>query len=229
MGDVIEPGLAGKMGVSGPMAKTCVILLGGDITATERLKGQCRNALVLAADSGIRHADALGLQVDLWLGDFDSTTPALSRRFSSVPRQTFPREKDKTDGELAIDEGSARGVSRFVLVGAFGGERSDHAMLHAFQALDLARRGIDVLMTSGLEEAVPLCAGTREFQLRSGSIFSLVGFGDMSGVTITGARWPLDHRHVPMGSSLTLSNIAEGTVSVTIGQGEGLFMSGSSA
>lgn len=211
------------------MAKTCVILLGGDITATERLKEQCRNALILAADSGIRHTDTLGLQVDLWLGDFDSSTPALIRRFASAPRQTFPRDKDKTDGELAIDEGIARGARRFILVGAFGGERSDHALLHAFQALTLARRGFDVLMTSGLEEAIPMLAGTHEFQLLPGAIFSLIGFGDMSGVTISGARWPLENRHVPMGSSLTLSNIAEGAVCVTISQGEGLFMTGSSA
>ena len=59
-------------------------------------------------------------------------------------------------------------------------------------------------------------------------IFSLVGFGAMSGVTIAGARWPLVDRHVPLGSSLTLSNIAEGPVTVTIADGEGLFMTGSS-
>jgi thiamine pyrophosphokinase len=210
------------------MSKTCVILLGGDIAATERLKDQCKEALVLAADSGIRHADPLGLDVDLWLGDFDSTTPALTRRFASVPRQVFPREKDKTDGELAIDEGIARGAKRFVLVGAFGGERTDHAMLHAFQSLVLARRGFDVLMTSGREEAVPLCGGTHTFDLQPDVVFSIVGFSDMHGVTISGARWPLTGRHVPLGSSLTLSNIAEGLVTVSIASGEGLFMTGSS-
>lgn len=211
------------------MSQTCVILLGGDIAATERLIDQCKDALVLAADSGIRHADALGLDVDLWLGDFDSTTPALTRRFASVPRQIFPREKDKTDGELAIDEGIARGCTRFVFVGAFGGERTDHAMLHAFQSLVLVRQGFDVLMTSGREEAVPLVAGTRTFNLQPEMIFSLVGFSAMHGVTISGARWPLHERHVPPGSSLTLSNIAEGPVTVTIAAGEGLFMTGSSA
>ena len=60
-------------------------------------------------------------------------------------------------------------------------------------------------------------------------IFSLVGFGAMRGVTISGARWPLYERHVPAGSSLTLSNIAEGPVTITIAVGEGLFMTGSSA
>lgn len=225
----MEPVAAGKKDVSGLMSQTCVILLGGDIAATERLKDQCKDALVLAADSGIRHADPLGLDVDLWLGDFDSTTPALTRRFASVPRQTFPREKDKTDGELAIDEGIARGSSRFVLVGAFGGERTDHAMLHAFQSLVLARRGFGVLMTSGSEEAVPLLPGSHTFNLQPESIFSLVGFSDMDGVTISGARWPLTGRHVPLGSSLTLSNIAEGPVTISIASGEGLFMTGSSA
>lgn len=208
---------------------TCVILLGGDITVTDRLREQCRGALVLAADSGIRHADPLGLNVDLWLGDFDSTTPALSRRYRDVPRQTFPREKDKTDGELAIDTAIERGATRLVLVGAFGGERTDHALLHGFQALALARRGLDVVMTSGAEEAVPLLPGTRTFRLPPHTLFSLIGFGDMGGVTITGARWPLQDRHVPTGSSLTLSNIALGPVSVTLTSGEGLFITGSAS
>lgn len=211
------------------MPQTCVILLGGDIAVTERLKGQCRDALVLAADSGIRHADALGLEVDLWLGDFDSTTPALTLRFASVPRQAYPREKDKTDGELAIDEGIARGCTRFVMVGAFGGERTDHAMQHAFQSLVLARRGFEVLMSSGREEAVPLLPGNHVFDLPPETIFSLIGFSDMEGVTIGGAKWPLEDRHVPLGSSLTLSNIAVGQVRIALSGGEGLFMTGSSA
>lgn len=205
----------------------CVILLGGDITATPRLIDQCRGGLVIAADSGVRHALALGLSVDCWLGDFDSTTPALGAQYADLPRKVFPVEKDKTDGELAIEEGIARGATSFVLVGAFGGARTDHALLHNFQALNLARRGFAVLLTNGLQEATPVLKGTHRFDLTSGALFSLVGFGPLQGVTIKGAKWPLADRDVDVGSSLTLSNIATGSVQILINSGEALFICGS--
>jgi thiamine pyrophosphokinase len=207
----------------------CVILLGGDIIVTPRLIKQCQGALVIAADSGVRHADALGLSVDCWLGDFDSTSVKLAKQYADLPRKVFPADKDKTDGELAIDEGIARGARTFILVGAFGGARTDHALLHNFQALALARRGFEVVLTNGLEEAVPMLPGEKTIDLASGTLFSLVGFGRLEGVTITGAKWPLEARSVDVGSSLTVSNIAKGPVFVSIKTGEALFISGSLA
>ena len=208
--------------------KKCVILLGGDIVPTPRLVSQCRNAVVLAADSGVRHAPALGLAVDSWIGDFDSTTPALARKFESLPRKIFSRDKDKTDGELAIDEAISRGCNSFVMVGAFGGPRTDHALLHGLQALEIRKRGYAIVLTSGNEEAWPVLPGTERFDIEAGAIFSLIGFGALENVTITAAKWPLEDRFVTAGSSLTLSNVATGPVTVTIGKGEGLFIAGSS-
>ena len=212
-----------------PAVTKCVILLGGDITATPLLIEQCKAALVVAADSGVRHAEALGLAVDCWLGDFDSTTPALARKYAGLPRKVFPRDKDKTDGELAIEEGIARGATQFLMIGAFGGARTDHALLHIFQALALAHRGYDVILTNGLEDAMPMLSGEKTFNLADGTLFSLVGFGQLEGVSIAGAKWPLTNRLVEAGSSLTLSNVATGPVHVSIKSGEALFISGSAA
>ena len=209
--------------------KKCVILLGGDIVPTPRLVGQCQDAMVLAADSGVRHAAVLGLEVDIWLGDFDSTTPALARKFAELPRKTFPRDKDKTDGELAIEEAISRGCSSFVMVGAFGGPRTDHALLHGFQAVELRKRGFAIVLTSGIEEAWPVLPGKEHFDIDAGCMFSLIGFGALEGVTITGAKWPLEDRYVGAGSSLTMSNVATGPVTVTISNGQGLFITGSHA
>ncbi len=207
--------------------KKCVILLGGDIVVTPRLVSHCQDAVVLAADSGVRHAPVLGLTVDCWLGDFDSTTPALSRKFADLPRKTFPREKDKTDGELAIDEAISRGCDSFVMVGAFGGPRTDHALLHGLQAVGLRKRGLDIFLTSGAEEAWPVLPGSQTFDIEPGTVFSLIGFGPMEGVSISGAKWPLEKRNVAAGSSLTMSNIAAGPVRISLQGGEGLFIASS--
>lgn len=113
---------------------TFVILLGGDLVVTERLKRQIAGARVLAADGGMRHAEALGVEPELWLGDFDSTSGALKEKYAHVPQRTFPAAKDMTDGELALEEAFERGAKKVILCGAFGGSRTDHTLLHLTMA-----------------------------------------------------------------------------------------------
>lgn len=66
---------------------TFVILLGGDLVVTDRLKRQIAGARILAADSGIRHAAALGVEPELWLGDFDSASAELRVQYGHVPQR----------------------------------------------------------------------------------------------------------------------------------------------
>lgn len=44
------------------------ILLGGDVTVTDRLKAAVEGSRVIAADGGMRHAAPLGLTPELWVG-----------------------------------------------------------------------------------------------------------------------------------------------------------------
>src|SRR5690606_40138928 len=101
---------------------TFVILLGGDLTVTDRLKRQIAGARILAADSGIRHAAALGVEPGLWLGVFVSTSAPLRIQYGHILQKTFPSAKDMTDGELALEEAFVRGAARVVLCGAIGGQ-----------------------------------------------------------------------------------------------------------
>ena len=200
------------------------ILLAGDLVATPRLAAQLAGTRVLAADDGIRHAVGLGVTPELWLGDFDSSAPADLETFAGVARQTFPAEKDKTDGELAADVALGLGASSLVLAGAFGGPRFDHAFYHLALALRLAERGVAVVLTSGLEEAVPLRRGTQDFDYNEGVVFSILGFSALSGLSVAGARWPLDCVEVPLGSSWTMSNRVAGRLRVTIETGQALLL-----
>lgn len=183
-----------------------VILLGGDLAVTPRLLSQVAGARVIAADSGIRHATVLGLSPELWVGDFDSAETVDFDAFPDVARKTFPAAKDKTDGELAVDIALSRGATKLMLVGAFGGPRADHAFLHLTLALALAEGGIDVMLSSGTQEGIPLLPGQQAFDLAPGTLFSVLGFSNLAGLTLIGAQWPLNHVEVPFGSSLTISN-----------------------
>ncbi|MBF6594414.1 MAG: thiamine diphosphokinase [Thermaceae bacterium] len=197
-----------------------VLLLGGSLTLTPRLKEQVAGARVIAADGGMAHAAVLSVTPELWVGDFDSATPQLLKAQADVPRQTHPVSKDQTDGQIAVQAALARGATRLVLVGATGGQ-TDHALANLLLGLKLARDGLSVLMTSGLEETYPLLPGKLELDVPTGSRFSLVAFSDLGELSISGAQWPLNQANVPLGSTWTLSNLALATVRIELRKGYG--------
>ena len=200
-----------------------VILLGGPVSPTPRLLAQVEGARVLAADSGMAHAKSLHLQPELWIGDFDSAPKKLQREYAHVPRLEFPIEKDATDGELAISHALKEGADDLLLVGGFGGQ-FDHALAHAGFLLALGKRGITALMTSGTEEAQALFGEVSLPDLKSGTRLSVVPLSDLVAITITGVKWPLTNRNVPLGSALTLSNIALGPVELSLRAGQALIV-----
>ncbi|EJZ20925.1 thiamine pyrophosphokinase [Rhizobium sp. Pop5] len=203
---------------------TFTILLGGELSLTERLRRAIGDSRFIAADGGMRHAAALGVTPELWVGDFDSTPADLEGAFPHVQKQPYPAAKAATDGEIAVSEAIARGARRLILAGALGGERSDHALQHLLSAVNLAEDGFDVLLTSGKEEAVPLIAGTIELDLPKGSLFSIPGFSELTGLSIENARYPLVDFHLPFGSSRTISNVAEGKVRFSLGSGRAIVL-----
>jgi len=200
------------------------ILLGGDVEPTPRLARQLKGRRVIAADSGMRHAEPLGLVPELWTGDFDSVAPEMKDGFPDIPREVFPVDKDATDGEIAIEAALERGARSLLLAGAFGGPRPDHAFLHMAMALSLAERGLDVLLTSGTQEGVPLLPGPSGYDYASGTLFSVVGFTALSGLTLSGAKWPLDSHEVAFGSSLTLSNSVADRLTVNLLEGRAMLI-----
>ena len=200
------------------------ILLGGDLTATPRLSRQIDGARVIAADSGMRHAKALGVVPELWTGDFDSVDDGLRSAHRDVPVELFPAEKDMTDGEIAIDAALKRGASELVLVGAFGGARADHAFLHLTAGIRLSESGTPCRLTSGDQEGVPLLAGEHHFDYDDGTVFSILSFSDLEGLSLDGAKWPLSQRRVAFGSSLTLSNEVAGDLTVRLDSGRALLV-----
>ena len=209
--------------MSGTLNRT-TILLGGDLTATPRLRAQVAGTRVIAADSGIRHASALELKPDLWVGDFDSASDDHHAEHANVPVARFPAEKDKTDGEIAIEAARSEGATSLILAGAFGGERADHAFLHLTTAMHAAESGLEVLLSSGTTEGVPLLPGDAEFDYPTGTVFSVLGFGDLTGLTLRGVKWPLDRRHVPFGSSLTISNEVTSGLSASLASGRAMLV-----
>ena len=194
------------------------LLLGGPLLATEALKERLEGYRLLAADSGGRHALALGLTLELWLGDFDSSPPWLQEALSA-PKEVLPREKDLTDGEALLRKALEMGAEEVLLLGALGG-RLDHTLVHLELAFLLAQKGVRVELTDGLTRAFPLLHGVHAFPLRPGAPFSLLPFPEAT-LGVEGARWDLPPTALKA-TSRTLENEALGPIRVRVEAGRAL-------
>ncbi|MGV0878252.1 thiamine diphosphokinase [Martelella sp. FLE1502] len=192
------------------MNETFTILLGGALSVDDRVLALVAESRVIAADGGMRHAEALGVRPEVWVGDFDSTDAELVARFPEITRKSFPPAKNLTDGALAVEEALERGAARIVMAGALQGERTDHGLMNLLLAVRLAGDGIDIVLTSGEEEAHPLLAGETVVEMPEGSLFSVLGVSDLAGLSIDNAVYPLADFALPFGAARGVSNKAKG-------------------
>ncbi len=190
---------------------TALVLAGGSLHVTPRLRAAVAGARpVIAADGGLRHARPLGVTPDLLVGDLDSVAAADRAAWPGLAVEAFPTDKEALDLELALDAARARGASRTLVVGAFGG-RLDQSLAAAQIAARRAEDGADLALLDGVQDVHPVAAGgSLALALPAGTTFSLLAGGDAARVRVRGARYPLDDATLPRGVGRGVSNVATG-------------------
>ncbi len=165
-------------------------------------------ALVIAADSGLDHAVALGVHVDVAVGDFDSVDPRTLRRAvdAGVEVTRHPTAKDATDLELALDRALAAGAGRVVVVGGHGG-RFDHLLANAL--LLAAPRYASMVMEAHVGAArLHVVRAQLRVVGTPGELVSLLALhGPAHGVRTSGLRFALHDETLLPGSSRGVSNL----------------------
>ena len=180
-------------------------------------------AYLVAADGGLDHALAAGLAPDALVGDLDSVSAgglAWAQQHAAV--HTHPADKAATDTELAVASALTVSPNRLILL-AGTGDRLDHtiAALGALGApaldhLDAVEAwwGADRVLVATPDRPVT-------FTEPAGTTFSVLAMhGPASGVTIAGARWPLDDVELPPLVGWGVSNqVLEPEVHVSVAEG----------
>jgi thiamine pyrophosphokinase len=177
--------------------------------------------VVVAADAAGEWCVSLGRVPDIAIGDFDSSAEGAEDRLraagASVVR--LAQDKDVSDLDAAVNAAIDRGVDALTLTAAFT-DRVDHT-LGAFGSL--ARAGARVAARACEPGWMAVAVSpTRPFiaNLTAGTRFSVLSPTGVGGVTILGARFPLDACDLRPLSSLGLSNEAlGGRVSVRVSEG----------
>lgn len=181
--------------------------------------------LVIAADGGSAHLARWGITPAVVVGDLDSVPPDVG---GHVPVERWPRGKDKSDTQLAVERALASGADEVVVLGAFGGPRADHAIANVL-LLALGELGGRVRLVRGpLSARVARGGESVELDGAIGDLVTLLALGgDAAGVTTSGLRYALIEGTLGMGSTLGLSNeITETGATVSVGTGSLLVIEG---
>ncbi len=207
--------------VETPPASLALVFAGGDPVdnaVAARLPG---GVFTVAADSGVEQALALGRDVDLVVGDFDSADPAAvdAAVAAGAEVRRYPAEKDESDLELAVRAARDSGANGVIVVGGSGG-RLDHLLANA---LLLASPSFDDIDIEALLDDTRITVVRREARLSGapGDVCSLLAAGGPArGVRTTGLRYPLDHEDLLPGSTRGLSNeLVEPVATVSLEHG----------
>lgn len=180
--------------------------------------------VIACADGGVRHARALHLHPSLIVGDFDSMDMDSVQEEGEVIRLT--PEKDDTDTQHCMRELIARGCTEVTAVCATGG-RLDHllanlSLCEQARALGGCCRILDAQNLAFLHEGGRQCFIT----LPAYRFFSIIPLdAELRGVTIEGAKYPLDRATVTRPGMISISNEPAGeTFVITIEQGRALIV-----
>ena len=200
--------------------RRCVIIGGASIGDYGTVSAKLRqDDYMIYCDCGLRHMDGLGAEPDLIVGDFDS----YSNPEFDTETIVLPCEKDDTDTVFAVKEALRRGFEDFLLIGVVG-ERLDHTLGNVSILLMLDSEGKVGTIIDDYSE-MEIVSDRCEMPCiidDSYVYFSLINIsGTARGVTIRGAKYPLEGAEITCEYQYGISNeVLPGcTAEVSVGEG----------
>lgn len=158
---------------------------------------------VIVADGALRHIDALGLTPNYIVGDLDSVDKDLLEKYQSAKIEKYPRDKDKTDLEIALEKALTFSPTELIFIGMFGG-RIDHQFGNILLLTKLTNQLVKV---EDSNFSCFLLNGHHKITLQDGNGFSLIPLTEkVTGVSVKRARWELDNSTLSLGAPTALCN-----------------------
>lgn len=184
-----------------------LVFAGGEGPSRRMIERKLDEAcLTAAADSGLLLAERLRIVPNFIVGDMDSLPGSgILRSYPEAEILEFPRDKDYTDTELAIEELRNRGCTNVGVIGG-GGGRLDH-LLGIF-SLFHRKEAPDFWVTA--REEIILVKDRIRIEDWKGRTISFFPVGEKtSTMSSSGLKWPLDALSWRVGD-IGVSNVVTG-------------------
>jgi thiamine pyrophosphokinase len=197
-----------------------IIFANGNLPNLEKARALLRpDDFILCADGGTRHALAMGIIPNAIIGDMDSLPSYFQPSTFDGELILFPKDKNETDLELAIDHALTLQPDQILILAALGG-RMDQTLANIALLSHSSLVTRNLRITDGVEELF-FCNDQAKVEGRSGDIVSLIPWqGEVTGVFTENLRWQLHHETLYPDKTRGISNEMTAdvaTVSITSG------------
>ncbi len=178
--------------------------------------------MVIGVDGGANFLKRANVKPDYIVGDMDSVDPSVLSFFekNGVEILRYPREKDKTDTELAVDLLLNMNVDDITFSGVVG-DRMDHTFA-VFQILyKLKLKGIKSRIVEKDLDIFLLRNEIFVMSVRKGETWSILPiFEEARKVDLEGFLYPVKNFKFPFGKTVGVSNeTVEDSVKIVVGEG----------
>ena len=186
-----------------------IIIANGEFENHPRLQKLWSDAsLRIAADGGAVNAyHHFDLAPHVVIGDFDSLEETARAWCENANAEfiRFPREKNETDLELALNLAQERGVQAITVLGATGG-RFDQMMSNVLLLIQPAQAGIFTRI-AGIDFDAHIATESAIVVGKIGETISLIPLAErVDGIVTQGLRYPLRNETLFRGSARGVSN-----------------------
>ena len=173
---------------------------------------------IICADGGYNHAKRYGITPDIIIGDMDSVKVDITDENTVI----YPKEKDFTDGELAVHLAIEKGCEEIVLLGMTG-SRLDHTIANICLLKSIYENGKKGYIADKNNKIYYI---NRYLELNglNGKTVSLLPMGgDLEGISNSGFYYPLNNETICFGSTRGISNvITDDKANIKLTSGEGI-------
>ncbi|MDD7270039.1 MAG: thiamine diphosphokinase [Treponema sp.] len=230
----------------------CVVVSAAEIKNYEKISSYLQpDDYFVVCDGGLNHCKPLGIKPDLIVGDFDSFDKAELPLPTATPPSNgdrplgaswnqgdgspgsngdrppeiiqLPWEKDDTDTFYAVKEALKRGFTQFLLLGVIG-QRFDHSLVNISVLLYLKEQGAQATILDDYSEMQLVGAEPVRVSNDCANFSLMCVAGDVSGVTVTGAKWSLDNAQIKTSYQYGISNQVEAREGAVVCVREGVLL-----
>lgn len=164
--------------------------------------------VIICADGGGEYAYKCGVIPDVLVGDLDSIDEKVLQALidSKCKIIRYPKQKDFTDTELALNYAMEMHADEIIMLGSIG-SRLDHTLSNILLLFKLSKQGIKSCV---MDEKNTVYLTESNIQLKGikGDLVSLIPIGgDVTGINTKGLLYSLYDAEIKMGDSLGISNV----------------------
>ena len=203
-----------------------VIFSNGNLSEYKNVKRRIRRGTyIISADGAAQNCLRAGIHPDLIIGDMDSLPIKTRDTVKNIKQLTFPRRKNNTDFELALQYAINEGFRNIEIYGLLG-DRLDHMFANIFLLKSTADKysRIKITIIEG-KQYLYFTKNTISIKGKKGDLISIIPLEKLNGIQTKGLEYKLDHASLSVGETKGVSNVMlSNTASIKIQKGTALLV-----